>query len=237
MKHVSMFKWLMVAMVLCATVSLSKAVPLVYIDNFVDGNPNMTKSAPGPASETTEGALPDPPLYQVMGGERYSSLEIVSATTSSASIKIETGGQLLLSSDFGVEAKWILVYGKNNDLNQDFRGGDDTVYVDWAGWTDDQADVTVILLNDAGVNEQQAQVTKTTNGGAAAQTMAFTFAQFKLDNPNMAFDDIDRVTFFVEGRPGWDGAIEAGSIYVPEPATMSLLCIGGLAMLRRKRRR
>jgi hypothetical protein len=240
MKHVSMSKWLVVAMVLCATVSLSKAAVIEYIDNFSDGNPDLTKWEAG-YSETTEGTgtLLDPVLFEVMGGERYSRVEITSLTESSASIRIDpTGGSLLLSSDSRVVAEWTLVYGKSNDLNKDFRGGADIVYVDWAGWTDDQAEVTVMLLNDnGGVDQQKAQVTKTTNGGAAAQTMAFTFAQFQADNPLMDFDDIDRVIFFVEGRPNWDGEMQAGSIYVPEPATMSLLCIGGLAMLRRKRQK
>ena len=117
----SLVKWLMVvvATVLFSTVSLSKAVPQVYIDNFTDGSLNLTQNSPGPAAETTETGL-----FQVMGGERFSSLQIVSLTTSPAAIKLEpTGGQILFSSDYGVVAEWNLVYGKNNDLNQDFQGG------------------------------------------------------------------------------------------------------------------
>ena len=228
----STFKWLVVAMVLCSAVSLSRAVDPLYIDNFSDGNPDLTKWNAGFAETTEVG------LFEVMGGERYSKIQIVGLTTSSASIRIQDAGdQLLLSSDAGVVAEWTLIYGKNNDLNQDFFPGqfDDTVHVDWAGWTDDQADVTVILMSGSGA--QEAQVTKATVGGAAAQMMDFTFAEFLLDNPLIDFDSIDRVTLFIEGRPNWDGTLQAASISIPEPATMSLLCIGGLAMLRRKRQK
>ena len=227
-----MLKWLMVALVSCSTVSLSRAVDKICIDNFCDGNPDLTKWSPGSAETTEVG------LFEVMGGERFSRIEITSLTESSASVRIEpTGGCLLLNSDAGVVAEWSLIYGKNNDLNKDLGGSDDTVFVEWAGWTDDKADVTVILLNDNDGDAQQAQVTKTTLGGPACQIMEFTFAQFKLNNPLMAFDDIDRVTFFVEGRPGWDGAIEVGIIWVPEPASMTLLGFAGIALIRGRRRR
>jgi hypothetical protein len=234
----SMFKWLMVALVLCSAVSLSRAVDKVYMDNFVDGDPGLLKLTPGFA-EVTEG----PNLFEVMGGERYSKIDYIDGD-SWASLRIMTGQQILLSSGCGVKAEWTLVYGKNNDLNQDFRGRGETVFVDWAGFTEADADVTIMLLNDnGGGDEQQAQVTKTTIGGPAAQTMAFTFAQFEADNPHMDFDDIDRVTFYVKGRPGWDGAMEVNGFplspppYNPEPSSMMLLSVAGMALVRRRRRR
>jgi hypothetical protein len=226
--------------VLCSTVSLSRAVDKVYIDNFCDGDPDLTEWSAGSVEITEVG------LFEVMGGERYSRVEILGLTQSSASLRIEpTGGQVLLSSDAGVQAVFSLVYGKNHDLDEDFfeGQGDDTVFVEWAGWTDADAEVTVILLNDhGGVDEQQAQVTKTTLGGPACQIMEFSFAQFKLDNPLMSFDDIDMVTFYVEGRPGWDGQMAfmvplALTPYLPEPASMTLLGVAGIALIRRRRRR
>jgi len=227
-------KWLMMAMVLCSTVSLSKAVTVEYIDNFSDGDLDIEISGP-PFVESTEVGL-----FEVMGGERYSRIDY-STGTASASLMIDPfGAGMLLNSDAGVTATFTLVYGMNNDLNEDFSvATPQSVFVDWAGWTDDAAEVSVILLNNngGGANQEQAQVKKTTTGGPAAQVMDFTFAQFLADNPSMAFDDIDRVVFQVVGRPGWDGIMEAGSIYIPEPASMTLLGIAGMALIRRRRRR
>ena len=67
------------------------------------------------------------------------------------------------------------------------------------------------------------------------QVVATGNAQFNIIDPEVLADDLDDSLFAVQGV----GYPLAGSSFavVPEPATMSLLALGGIALLRRRRNR
>jgi hypothetical protein len=94
--------------------------------------------------------------------------------------------------------------------------------------------VMSITLND-GLNSATVSTTWTTYATLPRTVVAFNVPDFATNNPSLNLSSIDSVLMTYETDQAGDASFY-GISGVPEPATMSLLAVGAVALLRRRRR-
>jgi hypothetical protein len=95
-----------------------------------------------------------------------------------------------------------------------------------------KATVMSFTLND-GLQSATASRSWTTYLLLPRTVVTFNVSEFTTANPSLDLSSIDSILFTFESDSGGDAAFYS---IVPEPATMGLLALGGLAVIRRKRR-
>jgi hypothetical protein len=200
---------------------------------------------------TNPGADPGLPLASTLGGRRDFELTYIQGGRTGGECKVRTAGDpgqryLDYSNTSGVESQFDLEYGEVSDLSTDlsFQSGIE-FYVLFP--TDVPSQFILRLWSDVGELEETEgyHVYALPEGFSGLYYMPFT------DFPGINFTDVDRISFSFgfasTSGPGDGGAtyaasfdvsldfIQAQTQVIPEPTTLTLLGLAGLALVRRRR--
>ena len=211
---------------LTSTLLTSAEATVIMIDDFQDGDVNLTANSTIPSSSSSETAT------SAIGGTRETGITYKSGPLS---VRANTALELLsFSSDTMTAGDFNLTYDANGSgLNADLTNGgsNDTLFVD-------------LILADAGsiltVTLQSIdEATSTSNSYSLSESLTGPgLAEFRLTgfigvNPT----DIESIAVNIEGAANGDYAIDQIYVAVPEPSSMIIWSLSGLGLIPFYRRR
>ena len=212
---------------------------LVLIDDFLIGD-LWTMSASGSQTDL------DPGGVHIMGGQRDTSFTVLGGAPSLRHFYYSGSFKGIECSSNGPDglATWTVEYGKTSNLNEDLLEEYRYVFTLAILYNDSANPVpiaaTAVSGNESPETRKSNTVTKYFSevfGEPAPfdslRLIYFPYAEF----PDVDFTDVDYVSFTFGGNdPLLKGLDFASGAYFncPEPATLSLLLLGGLALIRRR---
>jgi hypothetical protein len=209
------------------------------IDDFIDGGFDVALASVGSLTDSQTG------LAGVIGGQR----DIVMTVTTHpggpadgrAFVDDVVNKELSFANDPGVAGVLELKYGSfadtapgPSDLNEDFSGEIvldlDVKEVDLNGWLTVDLDANGSLFSNT---------VPIPSSGGLVHVMYFGPTGFPgLTEADLA--DVDGIQYTFSGPTNWDVRVKllaSNETISPEPATMSLLGVGVLTLIRRRRKR
>jgi len=237
--------------VLVALVMSASAAPILLVDHFDDG----TFYSGGTVSPLTNANSMVPPgdyrfnlngvigPFGVPGGSPPGERDVTMTFIPHGSDVFQTyifNSTLNFGVPSGDSANLVLTYGSYAsgavNLNADVKESDflgfDVSFSDLAGA------LKVELNTGTGVYHTKASLTIPAGGKYfALPNFSFWNATETSVMPQSALGDLDGLRFtFTSTNQAWDFTLEAIQFTTPEPATMSLLGLGILALVRRRRK-
>jgi len=232
-----MRKLVLLLMVLCVMCAPAWATHI--IDTFDGGTANQTatNSAPTPTADTSL-------TSSAIGGERVTSLEWLSGgSPSTAQTYISSPGagvyELQYDNGSGVDSILTLDYGLTTELGENFSD-DPNFIIDVKGLDLSGVDMTISLWTGDNLGDADGQVMLSTGSATAPPAFSLSFPMTDFGLTSIQLEEIDRIQLTIS--PTTDSTdlridtIRTGTGLIPEPATLSLFGIGGLAALIRRRR-
>lgn len=217
----------------------------ILIDDFLPG-PDWTLNASGSKTDLDAG----PPYLHILGGQRDSTLAVADGSP--------TLQHDVLSPDraddgvmhyraHGGHATWSLEYsGTGGQLNADLLEESREVFVVgfWYKSIPDAVPMTVTVTSGKGTSDEATDsVTVDVVGTVGPDPVpephphgtAMGVEVLYKDFTGIDFTDVDVVKFAFDCTGSTPDLVLEGVVNCPEPCTMGLLALGGLALLRRKR--
>jgi hypothetical protein len=205
------------------------------IDGFDDGTVLMGRTNTGwtPVPPNSSVTINESGL-SVLGGRRDTTLTKVGGSNISPYISLSSS-QISYNSTFGDDgSSMAFAYGLGGDLDLDatqFGNAFAAVGVSGDMETGPRPVDLTVTITTSGLGSSSAAIA-IINGGADHLVPFASFAG------SADLTDVDTIVFEFVDRVDTGGAVDysvGGLAIVPEPATMSLLAVGALALLRRRR--
>lgn len=234
---------MMITVVCLLALPLSSAFSdVIMIDDMEGGLVDFARdgatSSPGGISRIDSG------LTGVIGGRRMGILAYFSGPDF-VTLRIDyvDTGVLGFSEGYDTEGRAGLVYGRmfqsEIDLNVDLTDGGTNGVLVITFLTADLAGTVKVDLETYGASAKSTWIGPTPSGVFNTPTDMI----IPLFGPGWTDDtlpadrtNIDTITILLDGAPNGDYAIDEIYVDVPEPASLALLSIGALAMLKRRRK-
>ena len=209
---------------LTSTLLTSAEATVIMIDDFQDGDVNLTANSTIPSSSSNETAT------SAIGGTRETGITYESGPLS---VRANTALEMLsFSSDTMTAGDFNLAYDANGiGLNADLTNGgiNKTLFVDLI-----LADADSILT----VTLQSIDEATSTSHSLSESLTGPGLAEFGL-NGFIGVDptDIEAIFINIEGAPNGDYAIDQIYVAVPEPSSMIIWSMSALSLIAFYRRR
>lgn len=196
------------------------------IDNFNDGTVAPVSGPTGPTLQTGLGA-------NTLDGNRTYGIDNNPGATLEINdgLPFDTTGRLSFSNDGGTDGTLTLTYtGLSVDLTD--GGASNSIVFEFLS-ADQPATVTVMVTDGDSTDTQNLSIP----ASVSPQTIPHFFSVFTA----IDFTDVNAVTITLSPNNTNGGdylldIIESRDSNIPEPASMALLTLGGLAMIQRRRR-
>ena len=228
--------------VLAALAVSASAAPIVLVDHFSDGDFLIAAKTGsfdnlGP-TDFWGNPMKHTGLKDVIGaggvppGERDVTVNIIVATDQFQQAQV--GSHMLACSvTSGAQADFILTYGTYASLGTPLNANAfESTFLGFDVTQSDQGGTVVVDLNTwQGFYSTPAL-------SIPAGGMYFALPNFSfIGMPQSALSDVDGIKFtFYSSNQAWDFGVDAIQFTTPEPATLSLLGLGILALVRRRRK-
>lgn len=229
--------WVAAAAVV-VSLGLPASASIITIDDFENGYANL--AVDDNVDYTHHAFVSQAPVAGVIGGQRNLTLDYVSGPNySRVFVDRADSGAFVLAEDPDTRAVATLAYGAGGDLNADFAALGTGSAIRLVFSTADLAGEVSIQAYSAGPSRMSTW-TGSTPGGLFNADQNFDVS---LSDPNwfansgggVDWHNVDRISITLTGAANGDYVLRH-IVIVPEPATLSLLALGGVAVLRRKRR-
>lgn len=231
-------KVLVIAVCLLALGVSAASSAVLMIDDFENGDTNLTVEGTAPPNSKMNMQYG---LSGVVKGKRYSYVQLDSGPDSlTTRVNYFDSGVFALSSGYNTRGQAQLGYGDDDYLNWDITDGGTNSLLIVEFLTADLAGILDVRLT-TGYGGGSSTWTGPTPGGLFNTPTEMMiplsgagWTDHSVDGPADR-TDIDLIRITLHGVENGDYAIEQIYINTPEPASLALLSIGALAILKRRR--
>ncbi|MCE5278454.1 MAG: PEP-CTERM sorting domain-containing protein [Planctomycetaceae bacterium] len=209
----------------CVSLGFSGAgfASVINIDTFNVGEQYVA----GGSSNTVSGLS----TSDVIGGERYFSVTGNARQVNGEINTVDYLGEGTYESGPRYSGGFLLEYGRSTDLNVALAAGGafqlDFTYVDLGTGAGNNA-ITITVAADSQTDSYLL------NWPATPGQISIPASSFSVIT---AWNSVDRLTFEFSAKTAADVTLDNIAFTIPEPATMSLLALGGLAALIRRKKK
>ncbi len=227
--------WSLAAVIVLSLGSVASAT-VITIDDFDNGSMNLVVDidVPNPPPILSS------PVAGVIGGHRDVALEYLSGPAfSRVLVNWRASGAFALSEDADTQARATLTYDAGGSLNADLAAQGPSSAFRFVFSTADLAGTLSIQASSDG--QGTSTWTGSTPGGLFNTNLDFDVplsgsGWVAAPGGGVNWADVDKLTISLTGVANGDYVIRQ-IVVVPEPATLSLVVLGGLASILKRRRR